>query len=397
MRRGPYTGIAGWIGPDGAMATSILIRTFVADGERLCAPRRRRDHLAERARGGVGRDGREGARAARRHRGARGRVTAPRGGAASRPAHLDRRRRSSRRTRATCRRSIAGSSSATACSRRSARAAAGRRSSRSTSRDCGAPRKASTSSSEARSRRTIEAGIAALLEAEGLGGAGRRRVDPDHGQPRLDRRSRAAARGAPGADGRDPGVAGAADAGGPPRARAAPRRQRGPPRPGEPAGGAQDDEPGGLRVRAARGSSRRRGRRALPHHRRPPLRGDQRQHLPGRADAARSWRHPGSTARSCPGTTRSWILGWAGAAGLAPVEGSLSPARPRRRRRGVPVLERRRDPAGHPVRRRADRDWASRADGRCGRARPARRSSRATDAARRAGMTREELVRTRAS
>lgn len=35
VRRGPYTGIAGWIGPDGAMASSILIRTFVADGERL--------------------------------------------------------------------------------------------------------------------------------------------------------------------------------------------------------------------------------------------------------------------------------------------------------------------------------------------------------------------------
>jgi para-aminobenzoate synthetase component 1 len=35
VRRGPYTGIAGWIGPDGAMATSILIRTFVADGRRL--------------------------------------------------------------------------------------------------------------------------------------------------------------------------------------------------------------------------------------------------------------------------------------------------------------------------------------------------------------------------
>jgi para-aminobenzoate synthetase component 1 len=35
VRRGPYTGIAGWVGPDGAMATSILIRTFVADGERL--------------------------------------------------------------------------------------------------------------------------------------------------------------------------------------------------------------------------------------------------------------------------------------------------------------------------------------------------------------------------
>ncbi|MEA2674974.1 MAG: para-aminobenzoate synthetase component [Chloroflexota bacterium] len=35
VRRGPYTGIAGWLGPDGAMATSIMIRTFVADGERL--------------------------------------------------------------------------------------------------------------------------------------------------------------------------------------------------------------------------------------------------------------------------------------------------------------------------------------------------------------------------
>ena len=35
VRRGPYTGAAGWIGADGAMQTSILIRTFVADGERL--------------------------------------------------------------------------------------------------------------------------------------------------------------------------------------------------------------------------------------------------------------------------------------------------------------------------------------------------------------------------
>jgi para-aminobenzoate synthetase component 1 len=35
VRRGPYTGIAGWLGPDGAMGTSILIRTFVADGDRL--------------------------------------------------------------------------------------------------------------------------------------------------------------------------------------------------------------------------------------------------------------------------------------------------------------------------------------------------------------------------
>jgi para-aminobenzoate synthetase component 1 len=35
IRRGPYTGALGWWGPDGAMATSILIRTFVADGKRL--------------------------------------------------------------------------------------------------------------------------------------------------------------------------------------------------------------------------------------------------------------------------------------------------------------------------------------------------------------------------
>jgi para-aminobenzoate synthetase component I len=35
VRRGPYTGALGWIGPDGAMASSILIRTLVADGTRL--------------------------------------------------------------------------------------------------------------------------------------------------------------------------------------------------------------------------------------------------------------------------------------------------------------------------------------------------------------------------
>jgi len=35
VRRGPYTGAAGWIGADGGMQTSILIRTLVADGSRL--------------------------------------------------------------------------------------------------------------------------------------------------------------------------------------------------------------------------------------------------------------------------------------------------------------------------------------------------------------------------
>jgi para-aminobenzoate synthetase component I len=35
VRRGPYCGTLAWIGPDGRMGSSILIRTFVADGERL--------------------------------------------------------------------------------------------------------------------------------------------------------------------------------------------------------------------------------------------------------------------------------------------------------------------------------------------------------------------------
>ncbi|MFI5262258.1 MAG: anthranilate synthase component I family protein, partial [Candidatus Limnocylindrales bacterium] len=35
VRRGPYTGAAMWLGRDGAMGSSILIRTLVADGARL--------------------------------------------------------------------------------------------------------------------------------------------------------------------------------------------------------------------------------------------------------------------------------------------------------------------------------------------------------------------------
>ncbi len=35
VRRGPYCGALAWLGPDGRMGSSILIRTFVADGERL--------------------------------------------------------------------------------------------------------------------------------------------------------------------------------------------------------------------------------------------------------------------------------------------------------------------------------------------------------------------------
>jgi para-aminobenzoate synthetase component 1 len=35
VRRGPYCGAMCWMGPDGRLGSSILIRTFVADGERL--------------------------------------------------------------------------------------------------------------------------------------------------------------------------------------------------------------------------------------------------------------------------------------------------------------------------------------------------------------------------
>ena len=64
VERGPYTGALGWIGPDGAMATSILIRTFVADGEELSLHVGGGHDLAQRPGRGVGRDGREGRRAA---------------------------------------------------------------------------------------------------------------------------------------------------------------------------------------------------------------------------------------------------------------------------------------------------------------------------------------------
>ena len=52
VRRGPYCGAALWIGSDGAMGSSILIRTFVADGTRLTLHvgggiTRRSDALAE--------------------------------------------------------------------------------------------------------------------------------------------------------------------------------------------------------------------------------------------------------------------------------------------------------------------------------------------------------------
>ena len=74
VRRGPYTGAALWVGPDGALGSSILIRTFVADGRRLTLHVGWRDHLAQRPGRRMGGDRGQGARAApgdRRPRGGR--------------------------------------------------------------------------------------------------------------------------------------------------------------------------------------------------------------------------------------------------------------------------------------------------------------------------------------
>ena len=57
-----------------------------------------------------------------------------------------------------------------------------------------------------------------------------------------------------------------------------------------------------------------------------------------------------------PGTTRSWLLAWAARVGLRPVEARLSRERPGPRRRGVPLVQRGRSAARHPIRGRADRD-----------------------------------------
>ncbi len=121
VRRGPYTGALGWIGPDGAMQTSILIRTFVADGRRLTLhvgggitwgsdPAAEWDETVAKARGPARRDRRRGGRVSD------ARTERTSGSMAS----------SCRPTARTCRRSIAASSSATASSRRCARAAGAR-------------------------------------------------------------------------------------------------------------------------------------------------------------------------------------------------------------------------------------------------------------------------------
>ena len=62
VRRGPYTGAALWMGPDGAMGSSILIRTLIADGGRLTLHVGGGIDLALRSGRRVGRDAGQGGR-----------------------------------------------------------------------------------------------------------------------------------------------------------------------------------------------------------------------------------------------------------------------------------------------------------------------------------------------
>ena len=121
VRRGPYCGAMLWLGPDGRMGSSILIRTFVADGERLTLhvgggitwrsdPQEEWDETIAKARGPLSSIGAVGGG---------GVSTAGAGG----PATSGSTASSGRPTARTCRRSTAGSSWATASSRRCGRAA----------------------------------------------------------------------------------------------------------------------------------------------------------------------------------------------------------------------------------------------------------------------------------
>ena len=267
--------------------------------------------------------------------------------------------------------SIAASSSATASSRRSAPAAAVRPSWPST-RPPPRRRRASrsrcpTTSSGRWPRRSTD-----LLAAEDLDGPDGDASRPDHGLARPVPRPRPAAarrgrrrrrsRSRPGRSLPPPGR--------PSRARPPPRRVGRAPRPGQPARDAQDDLARGLRLRPARGAPRRRGRRPLPDRstatcpraRRPTSSSSGAPRTGRRAcDAVARLRDP---ARHdpvvAPGVGR--------ARRPAAVEGRLTIARPGARRRGLPLVQRRRGPAGDPVRRARDRRRAGRGRGRGARA-----------------------------
>ena len=247
---------------------------------------------------------------------------------AARRARLGRRPPAAGRRRRTCRSSIAGSSSATGSSRRCASAAAD------------ATELAEHLARLRRSAAGLDIPLPDDIDATGWRPASRRCSPPTGSTgrpatPRSGSRSRAAPFRGRGllppdevvaADHRHPGLAGR-------RRRRADHLERGlhlvasarPARPGQPARDAQDDVARRLRLRPARGAPGRRRRRALPDHRRPPVRGHDRQHLPRPARAGDGVAELATPSLDCailPGTTRSWLLGWARARRPAAGRGS---------------------------------------------------------------------------
>ena len=360
---------------------AILIRTFVADGQRLTLhvgggitwrsdPAAEWDETVAKARGPLaaigGREvGRDGRRAAR-----------PAGPA----ARLGRRPARWPPTRRTSRPSIAASSSATACSRRCAPAAAGRPSCPSTWPGCIGPPLASAIPLAGRRRRASRpTASTTLLAAEGLAG------------PDGDATVRITVSRGPSADAR-PAPAGRASA----RPRSSSRRGRS--RRRRPAISSAASTSSRARVRRdpenplamlkttsradyvyARLEARRAGADdalflTIDGYLSEATTANIFLVRRGRPTACSSSPRRRSTARSCPGTTRV-VAARAGRArvGLRPVEGRLTHADLAARRRGVPVVERGRDPARDPVRRRARSATAGRDRGRCAPAPTARR------------------------
>ena len=321
VRRGPYTGALGWIGPDGAMATSILIRTFVADGARLAS--------TSAAGSPTSATRRPSGRRPSRRRAARSRDRRPRGRGVTRSdrparARLGRRPPRARRRASPLARSIAASSSATACSRRCARAAAVRPSSRSTSRACAARRTASSIPLVDDIGESLAAAIADAAGRRDPRRTGRRRQHPHHGVTWRVLRSRLAPTGrASVADDRGAGLAR------PPTPAShlerglhlvASRVRRDPENPLSALKTTSRADYVYARVEAR---TRRRRRCALPDDRRLPVRGDVGECLP--RPRARELATPGLGCAILPGTTRDWILRWASGAGLQPSEAWLTP------------------------------------------------------------------------
>ncbi len=381
VRRGPYTGAIGWIGPDGAMQTSIAHPHVRRRRAAPDAPRRWRDHLEERPGRRMGRDRHQGARAARarsarwrsgersrRVDGRRPPGTSGSTAASCRPTaapvglrpRLPARRRDLRdapRPRRPPDRARRARRPAAPLRRRPRHPAARRTSTRPAGRrDRGAPRGRRASTARTATRRSGSRSRAAPFRGRGL-------LPPDEV---VD------------ADDRDPGLAGR-------------RRRR--PTTSSAASTSSPRRSGATRrtrwstlkttSRADYVYARLEARRAgaddalFLTDRRPPVRGHDRQHLP-RPTRARRWpagaRDAVARLRD-PARDDPVVAARLGRAGRPPAGRGLASRRPTSPAADEAFLslERRRDPAGDPLRRRRRSATASPGRGRAGRGRIARR------------------------